>query len=308
VDEQRKRRLSVIICSRNRVATLKNCLRAISSEEMEKAGGELILVNNGSTDQTEQVMRHFRESSPFPVEVVNEPTRGLGRAKTSGLARAAGETIIFTDDDCYLAGGYLLRASTVFASGTFDYCGGRILLYDETDSRYGCNQQEELRIIPPFSFIGAGEIQGANMVVHRRVVDKIGGFDSMLGAGTPFRCEDIEFCARASMAGFAGAHVPDLVVYHHHGRKPGPDIQMLADMGDYARGAYYMKFLLRGNLTYLRNWMRLSLIPGTRHMAVREMRGAMAYLFARARNAQGLGEGRWVSKMSTEANAGLKLS
>ena len=287
---------------------LKNCLRAISGQEIEEIGGELILVNNGSTYQTEEVMCDFRDRSLFPAEVINEPTPGLARARTSGLTRAVGGTIVFTDDDCYLAPGYVLHASKVFSSGGFDYCGGRILLYYETDSRYGCNQQEELRIIPPFSFIGAGEIQGANMVVHRRVVDKIGGFDSMLGAGTPFRCEDIEFCARASMAGFAGAHVPDLVVYHHHGRKPGPDIQMLADMNDYARGAYYMKFLLRGNLTYLRNWVRLSLIPGTRHMAVREMRGAMAYLFARARNAQGIGEGRWVSKMSTEANAGLKLS
>jgi glycosyltransferase involved in cell wall biosynthesis len=289
VDERRKRQLSVIICSRNRVEMLKNCLRAISIEEMEKAGGELILVNNGSTDQTEQVMRHFRESSPFPVEVINEPTPGLGRARTSGLARAAGETIVFTDDDCYLAGGYLLRVSAVFASGTFDYCGGRILLYDETDSQYGCNRREELRIIPPFSFIRAGEIQGANMVVHRRVVDKIGGFDSMLGAGTPFRCEDIEFCARASMAGFAGAHVPDLIVYHHHGRKPGPDIQKLAETNDYSRGAYYMMFLLRGNLTYLRNWIRISFNLGAREMAGREIRGAVAYLLTRARNALGIG-------------------
>jgi len=250
---------------------------------MQEVGGELILVNNGSTDQTEEVMRLFQESSFFAVEVVNEPNPGLARARNSGLARAAGETIVFTDDDCYLAPGYLLRASTVFTSGGFDYCGGRIFIYDETDSHYVCNRQEEFRIIPPYSFVPAGEMQGANMVVHRRVVDKIGGFDPMLGAGTPFRCEDIEYCARASMAGFAGAHVPDLVVYHHHGRKPGPDIEALAEMNDYARGDYYMKFVLRGNLTYLRNWIRLSLDSREVPRTVREVRGATAYLLARAK-------------------------
>lgn len=83
------------------------------------------------------------------------------------------------------------------------------------------------------------------MVVHRRVVDSIGAFDPILGAGTPFRCEDIEYCARASM--------PDLVVYHHHGRKPDPDIERLAEMDDYARGACYMKFILCGELSYVKN-------------------------------------------------------
>jgi hypothetical protein len=87
------------------------------------------------------------------------------------------------------------------------------------------------------------------------------------------------------MAGFTGAHVPDLVVYHHHGRKPGPDIQRLAEMNDYARGAYYMTFLLRGNLTYLKNWIRISLNSRATPKVVREIRGAAAYLLARGRNA-----------------------
>src|SRR5215471_8195618 len=96
---------------------LKNCLRTISGQEMEEVGGELILVNNGSTDRTEEVMYDFRDRSHFPVEVINEPAPGLARARTSGLARAGGETIVFTDDDCYLAPGYLLHASKVFSSG-----------------------------------------------------------------------------------------------------------------------------------------------------------------------------------------------
>lgn len=277
--------LSLIICSRNRAVALGNCLKAIDSDEMQSVGAELILVNNASTDQTEEVMRNFRASASFPVEVINEPAPGLARARNSGLARASGQTIVFTDDDCYLEPGYLRKAGAIFSNAQFDYCGGRILLYDTNDSQYGCNLREQFHLVPPHSFIPAGEFQGANMVVHRRVIEKIGGFDPMLGAGTPFRCEDIEYCARASMEGFAGAHVPELVVLHHHGRKPGPDIAGLVALNDYARGAYYMKFLLQGNIQFLKGWRRLSFHWKHRGMAVREIRGALAYLLSRARAA-----------------------
>jgi GT2 family glycosyltransferase len=266
---------------------LGHCLEAINPPEMQSARGELILVNNGSMDQTEEVMRRFQESAPFPVEVINEPVPGLGRARNSGLAKAVGEIIVFTDDDCYLAPGYLQKAGSLFTTSQFDYCGGRILLYDDNDSEYGCDFRGQFHLIPSHSFIRAGEIQGANMVVHRRVIDKVGGFDPMLGAGTPFRCEDIEYCARASMAGFVGAHIPDLVIYHHHRRRPGPDIAGLAELNDFARGAYYMKFLLRGNLQYFRGWAQLSFHRRAWRRGLREMRGAMAYLLARTRVALG---------------------
>ncbi len=273
--------LSVIICSRNRADALGRCLRAISPEEMQTVGGELVLVNNASTDQTEEVMRRFQERAAFPVEVINEPIPGLSRARNAGLARARGQTIVFTDDDCYLESGYLLKAGSIFASKKFDYCGGKILLYDKGDSPYGCDLRETFQLVPPHSFIRAGQFQGANMIVHRKVIQKIGGFDPMLGAGTPFRCEDLEYCARASMGGFVGAYVPDLVVFHHHGRKPGADITRLAELNDFARGAYYMKFLLRGNLTFFKGWFRLSFHWHKRHIAVREIRGALAYSFSR---------------------------
>jgi glycosyltransferase involved in cell wall biosynthesis len=273
--------LSLIICSRNRAEALGNCLKAINSEEMRAVGGELILVNNGSTDKTEAVMLCFQKCVSFPVEIVNETTPGLARARNSGLAKARGETIVFTDDDCYLEPGFLLKAAAVFAKGQFDYCGGRILLYDEHDSPYGCDLREDFHLIPKHSFVSPGEFQGANMVVHRRVVEKIRGFDAMLGAGTPFRCEDIEYCARASMAGFVGAHVPELVIYHHHGRKPGAEIGALGKANDYARGAYYMKFLLQGKLKYLTGWFKLSLDWREWRMTVREIHGALDYLLSR---------------------------
>lgn len=275
--------LSLIICTRNRVEALKRCLDRLATSELAEVNGELILVDNGSSDNTLAVIRGFAEKAACPVNIVVEPQAGLSRARNAGLKRAQGDTIAFTDDDCYLGEGYFRVASEVFDDGRFSYCGGRILLYDSSDASYGLQEQKTFELIPPHSFIAPGRIQGANLIVHRRVVDEIGRFDTDLGAGTPFRCEDIDFVARASQAGLAGAHVPKLVVYHHHGRKPGEEIAQLERENAYARGAYYAKFLAKGHLFYAWRWLRLSLMRRrnlTRTWPVfrRELKGSFDYL------------------------------
>jgi glycosyltransferase involved in cell wall biosynthesis len=279
--------VSLLVCSRDRAASLQRCLESLNPEEMLEVHAELILVDNCSTDDTRQVMRSFQQRASFPVDVVDEPRPGLSYARNAGLARARGEVIVFSDDDCYLAPGYLLVASRVFDSGQFHYCGGRILLHDPSDAKSGVIWRKKFELLPPGRFIPTGRIQGANMVFHRSVIEEIGPFDTMLGAGTPFRVEDIDYCARASMAGFTGAHVPELVVYHHHGRKPGTgEVERLRRHNDHGRGAYYMKFILLGKYVYLWRWLtsmvQLSKLP----MRIRELRGAIHYARERARASQ----------------------
>jgi glycosyltransferase involved in cell wall biosynthesis len=255
--------LSLIICSCNRASSLQKVLQTIHTEEMLAVGGELILVDNSSTDTTLKVMQACRDSMPFPVIVVSEPVAGLGRARNSGLEHARGEVIAFTDDDCYLQAGYLLKAAEVFDNGLFKYCGGRILLHDPDDAMVAVDYREKFKRIPPRSFVPAGEIQGASMIVSREVFDAIGPFDPELGAGREFRCEDAEFVARASMHGFTGAHVPELVVYHHHGRKAG-DVPAHVQGNHFARGAYYAIMLGRRQWKYLFRWLLQYLLPRPR--------------------------------------------
>ena len=275
--------LSLIICTRNRADALQRCLDDLSTSELADVQGEVILVDNGSSDETLDVMQRFEAQAACSVTIVEEPIAGLSRARNAGLTRADGDIIAFTDDDCYLGDNYFHIVRQVFTDSPFSYCGGRILLYDTSDAAYGLREQETYELIPAHSFIPTGCFQGANLVVHRRVFDTIGRFDTDLGAGTPFRCEDIEFVARASQAGFAGAHIPGLVVYHHHGRKPGADIEKLAAANDYARGAYYAKFIRQGYFTYLRGWLRESLFYRknlfvTLPPFLREVQGAFDYM------------------------------
>ncbi len=280
VKKQFKAKVSLIICSRNRADRLARCLDSINEKEMISIDGELILINNKSTDNTMQVMEDYEKKVSFPVTVIYEQSLGLSKARNKGLMHSSGETIVFTDDDCYMESGYLLKASTIFASGEFDYCGGKIILYDDSDSETGYNIFDDLLILKPNTFIPAGYIQGANMLVHRRVVNKIGNFDTMLGAGTQFPSEDIDYVARAAYAEFTGAQVPQLVVYHHHGRKPGDDHKNILKSYDYGRGAYYAKFVLKGKLSFIFHWVRQSAFDKDRKIT-NEMAGAIKYVIKR---------------------------
>ncbi|MBD3275518.1 MAG: glycosyltransferase, partial [Candidatus Marinimicrobia bacterium] len=185
-------KLSLIICTRNRAKSLEKCLYAINVDSLKSVKGELIIVDNGSVDDTQSVLDTFLNGVDIDCAVLYEPRPGLSRARNTGLECSSGNTIVFTDDDCYLDEDYINIANEIFENKPFAYCGGPILLYDKTDARYGIMEQDYFELIPPHSFLYPGKFQGANLIINREIYEKIGGFDQELGAGTPFRCEDID--------------------------------------------------------------------------------------------------------------------
>lgn len=253
--------MSLIISSRNGGDKLSRVLESIHGEEMGEAKGELILVNSASTDSTSSVMRSFRDRAAFPVTVLDMDQPGQGRAQNRATRIAKGEIIAFTDDDCYLEPGYILKAAKVFGGQKFRYCGGRVLLYDETDTKLTVNYSTRFTFFPAGTCMTAGIIQGCNLVVHREVFEKIGSMNPALGKGARLPGSDIEFVGRASMNGFAGAYVPELVVYHHHGRKDPAEMEKALRRYDVGRGMYYMAMISQGYFRYIRFWAGSSLKP-----------------------------------------------
>ena len=269
--------ISVVVCTRNRAEALGRCLDSMGNADFVANDGQLVLVNNASTDTTAKVMAEFADSADFPIKIVDAPVPGLSNARNAGLAAADAPIVAFTDDDCYVAEDYLSAAITAFSNHDIDYFGGRILRYDESDAFYACNDSEDYEPIAPRSFIPAGSVQGANMAFTRRLLDKVGTFDPNLGAGTRFRCEDVDFIARASAAGFRGAHVPDVLVWHHHGRKEGSELEQLKRDNDYARGAYYAKLIMEFGVVRAIDWMRTTWQLRGHHKLAHEIRGAVDY-------------------------------
>jgi glycosyltransferase involved in cell wall biosynthesis len=280
--------ISLIICTRNRCSSLRTCLEYV--RRLESPGDwELIIVDNGSTDRTGDVLKTFVENIPFGVRLVFEPKPGLGRARNTGVAKATGEIIAFTDDDCYVSSDFLIRILDVFRDTRIGFMGGRILLYDETDVPQTIRPETEVRLIPPRSFVRPGQLQGANMAARRSLVTVVGGFDPEFGAGSTFRsCEETDFQARASQAGATGIYHPGPLVWHHHGRKPGKDYKNLMNGYYYGCGAYYAKFLLnrQTRARFLKNWYwsaRSRLRDREPLAFLRELAGASAYILHKLR-------------------------
>jgi GT2 family glycosyltransferase len=94
------------------------------------------------------------------------------------------------------------------------------------------------------------------MAFRREALERIGGFDERLGAGTPFPSEDLDAAAAALWAGYSGVYDPRPVVYHDHGRRTADAATALMASYDAGRGAYYAKNVLRSQTrsTYLRAW------------------------------------------------------
>jgi glucosyl-dolichyl phosphate glucuronosyltransferase len=93
--------ISVVICTRNRASQLSNVLDSLSALVIpENLVWELVIVDNGSSDNTAEIVGSY--ASRLPVRCVREETPGLSNARNKGVAEARGEYICWTDDDVEL--------------------------------------------------------------------------------------------------------------------------------------------------------------------------------------------------------------
>ena len=247
---------SLVICTWNRAPQLAETLKSLDRLTVPMTW-ELILVDNGSTDNTQEVMISY--DSPVSKRIVIEPLRGSGHARNAGWKAARGEVVVYIDDDCYPAPDFLdMMAKAFDENPALGFVGGRVLLFDPTDYPITIQTRERRLDIRPGDFVPAGHIHGASMGFRRGALLQVGGFDNRFGTGTSFVCEDTDIQACLAAAGWHGAYDPRPVVYHHHKRKTKTEAVRLMRTYDRGRGAYYAKWIANSGTrrVYLKNWLR----------------------------------------------------
>lgn len=282
--------ISVILCTRNRADHLARALTRLEGLPLDGVDFELVIVDNGSTDQTAPLIREFARHARWPVVSCHEPQAGLGRARNCGIKAASSDILVFTDDDCYFDADYFQRLPTLFKADLYGYGGGQIIPCNpEDDERIATLRLERPDVIPPYSYcLKPGRIQGANLVFRRDVFDHVGLFREDMGAGTPFPCEDIEMACRASNGGYAGILHPGLKVFHDHRRlRDSEEANAVFASYAHARGAYFASLIAEGRLDTLGIWMQkyTDLTVLNKHylvMLAREMRAAADFIDSQA--------------------------
>ena len=93
--------ISFIIPTYNAEKTIENTINSILMQEKSDIEYEIIVVNDGSTDNTDKVMQKFNENTK--VKYFTKENKGVADTRNYGVNKASGEYIIFVDSDDYIS-------------------------------------------------------------------------------------------------------------------------------------------------------------------------------------------------------------
>ena len=192
-------KLSFVIPAYNEEACVGKCLSSVLREK-ERSGldVEVVVVNNNSTDRTKDVALSFPS-----VSVVDEPQKGIVRARQAGYRAAHGDIIANVDADNILPDGWIKRAFREFSENSdLVALSGPVIYYDL--SRI-VNMQVRLfyrlgyaaNLFNRHVLKKGAMLQGGNFVVRKSALDAVGGFDTSID----FYGEDTDIACRMSEIG-----------------------------------------------------------------------------------------------------------
>jgi len=97
-----KLELSVILSTYQRPAHLKRCLRSLALQRGMDGKFEVIVADDGSQDQTQEIVRDFARTADFPVHWITHPHQGfrVSLCRNDGVRASSSPYFLFTDSDC----------------------------------------------------------------------------------------------------------------------------------------------------------------------------------------------------------------
>ena len=211
--------ISVLIATRNRAASLSRTLNSLlSPDNVFRNDWEVIVADNGSTDDTPAVCRMFSERYPDHFKFVNESRGGKSSALNQGIPMCQGAVLALIDDDVICHVDYLdaIRSSVADSKECVlqgrvhvDYDGKLPDWFDEHFESMMCkidlgdNICELLR-----------EFWGLNVVLPMGGIAKVGGFCPEMGPGAIGLADDAELSRRLRSAQYRFLYHPRIVVRH----------------------------------------------------------------------------------------------
>ncbi len=198
---------SVIVCTRNRPHLLGRLLEALSTQTMPDDRREIIIVDDGSAEATQTACREWQERVPGFRVVRHTTRRGLAAGRNTGVAAAAADRLLFTDDDCIPAPEWI--ESMAEALGDHAIVAGAVDTPPSPFWMYCHNLAQFYGSLPTGASGPTDCLAGANFGIQRETLARLKGFRQ------PYDfAEDTEFILRARRGGHQAWFHPDGRVLH----------------------------------------------------------------------------------------------
>lgn len=179
---------SVIIPTYNRAHIIKRAIQSVLVQTFTDF--EIIVVDDGSTDDTEKRVHEFRDTR---IKYLFQPNAGVCSARNYGITASQSKFLCFLDSDDSVLSDWLDSFHDAITSGDYDlvFCDMRICYSDAS--------QKSIRALYPYrnnAYDDHGLFLAGTFAIRKTVIDVIGGFDENIHFGEftelGFRCRKLQ--------------------------------------------------------------------------------------------------------------------
>ncbi len=273
--------LSIIIVNFNTKDFLKQCFESLKRVSKEIKEQEIIVVDNGSTDGSLEMLKKFKESENQNLKIIeNKNNLGFAKAVNQGIKASLGKFILLLNSDIIVKRGAIKKMVDFLQKHSeVGVVGGRLLNPDGSVQGSCFNLPTISRVIKEFCFKGqpvlnkyfpqgnqpieVEAVQGAVFLIPRKVIDKVGYAYRQTG---PFDeryfmyFEDLDFCRRVRRAGFKVYYLPKAEFIHFQGASGRKISQKtykwLAESSKIYHGRFKY-YLLTGVIWLFQKWRKI---------------------------------------------------
>ncbi len=202
--------VSIVIPAYNAARTIADGVTAAMNQLGLPGASEVIVVDDGSTDETASVARGCG------ARCVSQPNGGPASSRNTGFRAARGRYVLFTDSDCVPDPHWAERLIAPFGEERVGACGGSYTMANDGVVPAGIHWEIITRHRRFGSRVRA--LGSYNLAVRRDVLEAVGGFDETYLTASG---EDNDLSYRISSLGYELRWVPEATVGHHHTRRLG---------------------------------------------------------------------------------------
>jgi glycosyltransferase involved in cell wall biosynthesis len=253
-------RATIQLCTYNRSALLERVLDACFEQTIAADAYEVVLVNDGSTDDTAAVIERARTRATCAFVAIDQPNSGLAKGRNTGIARASGEHIIFIDDDVLPLPTFVAEHMRSHDAHPNDIVRGGAINVESFDEL-----PVPLWTIKDYS---GNFFWTTNVSVPLATIREIGGFNESF---SEYGWEDIDVGLRLRLRGVKATFNPKALVYHWKPRPRSGNVEkMVRQAQAQARTAVQLAKIHPHWRTYLATGMNP--VQRAYHSATRSMR------------------------------------